>query len=111
MPTAGEQAAFEAGIKLGALFHQFVGTPVSPESAGSLERAIEASIENQPHCEAVEVTIDRDALEADIGPFGYTGLAGRHVTVTARIETDGKRAVAGMAMVDGYPLMELETVE
>lgn len=111
MPTDGETAAFEAGIKLGALFHQFIGTPVSPASAASLERAIEASIENQPHCEAVDVTIDRGALEADLGTYGYTGLAGHHFTVELVVEQAGRRARAGMAMVDGYPLMELESVE
>ena len=44
MPTNREIAAFEAGIKLGALYHQFVGSPVSPKTADSLERAIEESI-------------------------------------------------------------------
>ncbi|MFH0966806.1 MAG: dihydroneopterin aldolase family protein, partial [Methanobacteriota archaeon] len=36
-----ERAAFEAGIKLGALYHQWVGTPVSRESANSLKLAME----------------------------------------------------------------------
>ena len=34
------QAAFEAGIKLGALYHQFIGSPVSRDSADSLERGM-----------------------------------------------------------------------
>ena len=29
MPTNKEIAAFEAGIKLGVLYHQFVGSPVT----------------------------------------------------------------------------------
>ncbi len=37
MPTNREIAAFEAGIKLGALYHQFVGSPISPKTADSLE--------------------------------------------------------------------------
>ncbi|MEE9268050.1 MAG: dihydroneopterin aldolase family protein, partial [Thermoplasmata archaeon] len=31
--TDAERAAFEAGIKLGSIFHQYVGAPVSPENA------------------------------------------------------------------------------
>jgi hypothetical protein len=111
MPTDGETAAFESGIKLGALFHQFIGTPVSPESAASLESAIEESIENQPHCESAAVAVDRDALAEDLGPYGYTGLAGRHLSVEVVVETDGRRATASMAMQEGYPLMELDAVE
>ena len=40
-PTEAEIACFEAGIKFGSLYHQFAGTPVSPESADSLARAME----------------------------------------------------------------------
>jgi len=110
MPTDGEEASFEVGIKLGAMFHQFIGTPVSPESAASLETAIEESIENQPHCESVSVSIDETALESDVGPYGYTGLAGRHMTVEVVVEQEGRRATASMAMEDGYPLMKLDAV-
>ncbi|APE96274.1 dihydroneopterin aldolase family protein [Halodesulfurarchaeum formicicum] len=111
MSSDGEHASFELGIKFGALFHQFVGTPVSEESAASLATAIEESIENQPYTESVTVTVDREALAADIGPYGYTGLAGRHLEVEIVVEEAGTRATGTMEMVDGYPLMCLETVE
>ncbi|MDZ7849574.1 MAG: dihydroneopterin aldolase family protein [Halodesulfurarchaeum sp.] len=111
MPTDGEQASFELGIKFGALFHQFIGTPVGESSAASLETAIEESIENQPHCETVTVTIDREAVAADVGPYGYTGLAGRHMNVDVVVAMEGKRARGSMTMVDGYPLMTLDAVE
>ena len=62
MPTNREIAAFEAGIKLGALYHQFVGSPVSPKTADSLERAIEESISLQPYVRSVDVRIDRRML-------------------------------------------------
>ena len=35
-----ERAIFEGGISMGALYHQFVGTPVNIESCNSLEKAI-----------------------------------------------------------------------
>ncbi|MFB6109573.1 MAG: dihydroneopterin aldolase family protein [Halodesulfurarchaeum sp.] len=111
MPSDGETASFELGIKFGALFHQFVGTPVSEASASSLEAAIEAAIENQPYTESVAVAIDREALAADVGPHGYTGLDGRHMDVEIAVDADGTRAEGSMELVEGYPRMRLDAVE
>ncbi|GAB3688297.1 dihydroneopterin aldolase family protein [Salinarchaeum chitinilyticum] len=72
-PTDAEQAAFEAGIKFGALYHQFAGTPVSPDSADSLATAMAESIENQPFCTNVEVRPHEDRIEraiAGLDPLG-----------------------------------------
>ncbi len=110
MPTDPEAASFEIGIKFGTLFHQFVGTPVSPESIDSLEAAIEDAIENQPYCESVAVEIDEGAVSEDIGPYGYTGLDGRHLSVEMDVDYEGTGARASMAMEDGYPKMRLESV-
>jgi hypothetical protein len=111
--TDAQTACFEAGIKFGSLYHQFAGTPVSPESAPSLAAAIEEAIENQPHCVDVVVDVDTDALAADIeeGTASYTELTGRFLDVELTIDYEGVRAVAVMELVDGYPLMSLETVE
>ncbi len=46
--TDRERAIFEGGISMGALFHQFVGTPVSINTVESLEKAIVDSILLQP---------------------------------------------------------------
>jgi hypothetical protein len=110
MPTDAETASFEIGIKFGTLFHQFVGTPVSPDSIESLEPAIEEAIENQPYCETVAVDIDPDAVAADLGPYGYTGLQGHHMTVEMAVEFEGIRATASMAMDGDYPKMSLDRV-
>ena len=111
MPTDAETASFEIGIKFGTLFHQFVGTPVSPSSSDSLEAAMEEAIENQPYCESVAVDIDEDAVAEDVGRYGYTGLAGHHLTVEMRVEFEGTEARASMAMEEGYPKMHLDSVE
>ena len=37
MATDRENAVFEAAIKLGALYHQFVGTPISRATADKVE--------------------------------------------------------------------------
>ncbi|UWG47115.1 Uncharacterized protein HSRCO_0825 [Halanaeroarchaeum sp. HSR-CO] len=111
MPTDAETAAFEAGIKFGALYHQFAGTPVSADSADSLATAIEESIENQPYARDVTVSIDTDRLEKAADEHGYVELTGEYMAVEVVVDYDGIEAVAEMSMVDGYPLMELTTVE
>ncbi|MFC6720818.1 dihydroneopterin aldolase family protein [Halobacteriaceae bacterium SHR40] len=111
-PTAPQTACFEAGIKFGSLYHQFAGTPVSPDSADSLERAMEKSIENQPHCENVRVAIDTDELADELAesPASYTELTGRFLDVEIDIDYEGTEVTAAMQMEDGYPLMRLTTV-
>ena len=39
--TTRERAIFEGAISMGALFHQFVGTPVNKDTKESLEKAME----------------------------------------------------------------------
>ena len=108
---SGEKAIFEAGIKLGALYHQFTGSPVSPESADSLERAIEESIRNQPFVESIRVKIDRDILKSCLNRFGYTELTGLMLEVDLVVKVDDACVHAGMKVVDGYPLMLVEMLE
>ena len=111
-PTDAQTACFEAGIKFGSLYHQFAGTPVSPASADSIARAIEESIENQPHCESVTVDVLTDAIAADLedGPADYTELTGRYLDVEVVVDYEGVAVVARMEMEDGYPLMRLDEV-
>jgi hypothetical protein len=112
-PTDAQAACFEAGIKFGSLYHQFAGTPVSPDSADSLARAMAESIENQPHCEAVTVEILTDELERALadGPADYTELTGRFLDVEIRIDYEGHTVRTRMEMEDGYPLMRLVDVD
>ncbi|MFB6219680.1 MAG: dihydroneopterin aldolase family protein [Halobacteriaceae archaeon] len=109
--TPEQEACFEAGIKFGSLYHQFAGTPVSPDSAPSLAAAIEAAIENQPGCRNVTVEMDTDAIAAAAGDHGYTELTGRFMEVELLVAHRGVEVVAAMAMEGGYPLMELVSVE
>ncbi|TFG90818.1 MAG: hypothetical protein E4H16_01040, partial [Candidatus Atribacteria bacterium] len=57
MITNREQAIFEAGIKLGALYHQWIGTPISQNSAASVESAIEQAVILQPFVEEITVRL------------------------------------------------------
>ncbi|MFB6096651.1 MAG: dihydroneopterin aldolase family protein [Haloferacaceae archaeon] len=110
--TNAQQACFEAGIKFGSLYHQFAGTPVSPRSTRSLERAMAESIENQPYCEAVDVSILDDRVAAAIDhENGYTELTGSLMEVEIRVEYEGITVRTRMEMEEGYPLMKLVAVE
>ena len=112
-PASPQQACFEAGIKFGTLYHQFAGTPVSPASAPSLARAMEAAIENQPHCVDVTVTIVEERLAAAIADAAaeYVELTGRYMTVEIVIERHDYRVRTSMTLEDGYPLMQVDAVE
>lgn len=111
-PTDAEAACFEAGIKFGSLYHQFAGTPVSPDSAASLESAMEESIENQPHCTAVTVDVLTDELETELADSSadYTELTGRFLEVEIVVDYEGCEVVTRMEMDGDYPLMRLESV-
>ncbi|MFB6207008.1 MAG: dihydroneopterin aldolase family protein [Haloglomus sp.] len=112
-PTDREVACFEAGVKFGSLYHQFAGTPLSPDSAEALARAMERSIENQPYCEEVVVETREEELAAALadGPADYTEWTGRFAEVRMRIEYGGVTVRTEMAIDDGYPLMSVESVE
>ena len=111
-PTAPQNACFEAGIKFGSMYHQFAGTPVSPDSADSLATAMAEAIENQPHCESVAVSVREEPLREAIAEGGaeYTELTGRFLDVAMTIDYDGVVVETSMAMEDGYPLMQVDSV-
>lgn len=111
--TDSERAAFEAGIKLGTIYHQYVGTPVSEENVETLERAIEAGSLVQPFVERAKVRIDRSKLRRKEGQFDYMSLVGEMLDVAIRIDYKGSKVDAGMRFVEemDYPLMFVKRVE
>ncbi|XGI83240.1 dihydroneopterin aldolase family protein [Halorutilales archaeon Cl-col2-1] len=100
------EACFEAGIKLGALYHQFTGTPISGESAESLETAIEEAVGNQRYVE--EVGVEISGIEPN--RFGYSELEGEMVDVSLVVEKEGVVVEASMSEEDGYPMMRVDEV-
>lgn len=111
LATPRDNAAFEAGIKLGALYHQFVGSPVSLDTAGSLEKAISESISVQPYVKRISVSIDRQMIKDSLNAFGYTELKGTMLRVDAVISYKNYEVAVGMSLKEGYPLMEIKAVE
>ncbi|OGS49620.1 MAG: hypothetical protein A3K65_09965 [Euryarchaeota archaeon RBG_16_68_12] len=110
--TDRERAVFEAGVKLGSVFHQYVGCPVGPRSARALERAIEAGMRVQPAVVAARVRIDRAALGRGVTRMGYASLAGDMLDVTVTTRVGRATAVARLRFVPGlrYPVMSVERV-
>jgi len=112
-PTTPQEACFEAGVKFGTLYHQFAGTPVSPDSSDSLERAITEAIGNQPFCESVTVDVLDDALRTELAEQSadYTELTGRFMEVEIVVDYEGCTVVTSMSMEGDYPRMRVDRVE
>ncbi len=111
-PTDAHEACFEAGIKFGTLYHQFAGTPVSPDSAASLERAMVEAIENQPHCYDVSVDVLDDVLAAELAEQSadYAELTGRFMEVEIVVRYGEYEVVTSMAMDGDYPRMRIDSI-
>ena len=109
--TDRDRAAFEAGIKLGAIAHQYVGTPLTPSNAESLERAIEAATRIQPLVERVRVRIDRERLTIR-GPYRYGVLTEDLLNVEVAVRVGGATAIGELRYVPefDYPLMYLKDI-
>jgi dihydroneopterin aldolase len=112
--TDRDNALFEAGIKLGALYHQFTGSPVNLNTASSLEQAIQESISVQPYVENISVKIDRDMLKSKLSnEFGYSELQGPMLKVKISVKYGSVKVKVGMEYDSelNYPLMKIEEIE
>ncbi len=107
-----ERAAFEAGIKLGTIYHQFVGVPLSKENVETLEKAIEAGSLVQPFVEGVKVKIDRSKLRTKRGRYDYVSLTGDMLDVELVVRYGKAKVRAAMKLVKemNYPLMYIEEI-
>ncbi|WP_407454743.1 dihydroneopterin aldolase family protein [Methanobrevibacter sp.] len=108
-----ERAIFEGAISMGALFHQFVGTPINKDTKESLERAMEESLKLQPAIEDVKVKIRFDKLEESMTEFDYTSLTGDMLDVKIFTKVDNVTAVIRIEFIEelNYPLMYVENIE
>ncbi len=105
-----ERACFEAGIKLGALFHQFMGIPVGFENVDIVERAMESCVRLQPYVTDVRVRIDRDRLREKISKFEYTSLTPDMLYAEVEVSV-GDSVVKAYLKWDEelrYPLMKID---
>lgn len=111
--TTRERAIFEGAISMGALFHQFVGTPVNEATKESLEKAMEESLNLQPAIEDVEVKIRFDKLAEAMTEFDYTSLTGDMLDVKIHTKVDDVVAVIRIEFIEelNYPLMYVEDIQ
>lgn len=111
--TVRERAMFEAGIKMGTIYHQFVGVPVDLSSVEILERSIEQGVRVQPYVDDVHVHIDRSHFRPKKDEYGYMSLTGNMLDVKLVIKIDDVKVTAEMRYVKelNYPLMFISDVE
>ena len=111
--TTRERAIFEGAISMGALFHQFVGTPVNKDTKTSLEKVMEESLSLQPAIEKVEVKIRFDKLEESMTEFDYTSLTGDMLDVKIHTKVEDVSAIIRIEFIEelNYPLMYVESIE
>jgi len=111
--TERDNALFEAGIKLGALYHQFSGSPVNLKTVDSLEKAIAESISVQPYVKSITVSIDREMIRSKLNSeFGYCELEGRMLDVNLIMNYENVIVKASLKFdrkLD-YPLMKIEEI-
>jgi len=110
-----ERAAFEAGIALATLYHQFIGAPLPSTRRGvrALERAMEEAVKQQPYREHVEVHIERGGRRGRRGPYGYGSLTGEALRARVVVRYGRARVYAALRYVPElkFPLMYVERVE
>jgi Uncharacterized protein conserved in archaea len=112
--TDRDQALFEAGIKFGSLYHQFVGMPLSPAGIEAAENAIEKSISAQPFVEEIKVKIDEKRVREELNDkFQYTELKGFMLDVKAVIRYQTARVHVSLKFDEklDYPLMKIDSIE
>jgi hypothetical protein len=110
--SSRERAIFEGAITMGALFHQFVGTPINLDNVLSLENAIKEAMELQPCIAEVDVKINQEMIREALGAFEYTSLTGEMLEVRITSVFKDKRAVTCIRYIEelNYPLMYIEDI-
>ena len=108
-----ESLLFEAGIKLGGIFHQYLGIPVDRRSAPALARTIEAAVRLQPYVRAVRVEVFPDrGPPLGRGRFAYRYLTPEMLRVTVRVGLASTEVEARLEHRPDlrYPLMSVTRV-
>ena len=111
--TPREALLFEAGVKLGGVFHQYLGTPVSPRTAPAFARTIEEAVGLQPYVRDVRVRIRPErGGPVGRGRFGYRYLTAEMLEVRVRLVSGPVEVLARLAHRPdlNYPLMSVDRV-
>jgi hypothetical protein len=111
--TDSERAVFEAGIKLGTVYHQFVGAPISQNNVEVMEQAIAEGAKVQPFVKDAKVRIDRSRLREKSTEFDYLTLTGDMLDVTLSVKFREVEVICEMKHIEemDYPLMFVKDVK
>lgn len=101
-----ERAAFELGIKLSTIHHQFIGMPFRNALRNEVAKLIEDSIMSQPYVEYVKVEI----MESEENGYGYSSIDHKNLKAEVRINYNGVRRIGKLSWINelSYPLMYME---
>lgn len=107
-----ERALFEAGIKMGTIYHQFVGSPVSSATVDLLERTMSETIMVQPYVEDARIRIDRSRIPGGEGTYEYASLTGDMIDAVVTVRIGDATVVAEMRYDKelDYPLMYVSSL-
>lgn len=111
--TDAERAVFEAGIKLGTVYHQFVGAPISKDNVDVLEKSIAEGAKVQPFVKDAQVKIDRSRLREKSTEYDYLTLTGDMLDVKLTIHFKNVEVICEMKHIKemDYPLMYVKEVK
>ncbi len=106
------RAAFELGIKFGALYHTSIGRPIrnDPKTISEIENGIKASISCQPYVKSVSVKIKGDLDSSK--EFKYGEISGHNLYAEISVVYDGVRITGKLEWIPelNYPLMYISEV-
>jgi dihydroneopterin aldolase len=105
-----EGLLFEAGVKLGGVFHQYLGIPLTRRTAPGLARTIERAVGLQPYVVDVRVSIDPSrGGRTGRGRFAYRYLTAEMLDVRVRLRDGDEEVEARLALRRdlNYPLMRV----
>jgi dihydroneopterin aldolase len=108
--TRREALLFEAGIKLGGIFHQYLGMPVSDTTSAGVARTIERAVALQPYVVEVRVALDPTrGGPVGRGRYAYRYLVPEMLDVHVRLKdgADEVEAVLRHRRDLNYPLMSV----
>jgi hypothetical protein len=110
-----ERACFEAGIKLGALYHILSGIPVSKSEKvlNSVEKGIEAAISCQPYVKSVKIKLNRNKIIGNKSTeFDYDEISGKIISAELFLEYESINVLAKVDWIEKlqYPLMYIEKI-
>ncbi|TFF98529.1 MAG: hypothetical protein EU547_01330 [Promethearchaeota archaeon] len=108
-----ERACFEAGIKLGAIYHILCGIPISNDEKiiSSIEKGIESSISCQPYVKDVKIDLRREKIIGDKShEYDYDEIRGEIIRARLILKFETVKIIAKIDWSNelNYPLMFIE---